>query len=398
MSKNIVICCDGTGNRGGKTRGTNVWRMFKAVDRHSADPPQLTYYDDGVGTDDLRWIRLMGGAFGWGLSRNIRQAYAFLCLNYEPGDHVFLFGFSRGAFTVRSLAGMVLDVGLLSRDAVLSAGNNRERMLKKLLRAHRSIPNGAAKRWRHARARSLGGYGCGQLRKDLRIHFIGVWDTVDAVGVPFDWMKKPIKWVSQLVVRLRAWQFACDRLDERVNHAYQALALDDERKTFQPNLWQTADGNADCHCDERIEQVWFAGAHSNVGGGYPKDALALVSLDWMMQKAAARGLAFAMDALTDVQRDADAHGRIYDSRTGLQAFYRYAQRRPYCNGEQHDGQCRLPRVHVSVIRRIRRRTNFYASRVLQPTQPDGRPPVKCRVVGTQEGPFALVPDEDVDSE
>ena len=390
MGKNIVVCCDGTGNRGGKTRGTNVWRMFCAVDQHSDEPLQVTYYDDGVGTDDLHWLRLLGGAFGWGLSRNIRQAYAFLSLNYEPGDQVFLFGFSRGAFTVRSLAGMVLDIGLLTRDALLTA-SSRERTLRKLLRAHRSTGPGW-KAWRLKRAHSLGGYRCEPLRKDVDIHFIGVWDTVDAVGVPFDAMKAPIKWGAGLL-GLRAWQFAKKTLHPKVKHAFQALSLDDERKTFLPEIWKTK-GDGDCHCNERIEQVWFAGVHSNVGGGYPKDALALVTLDWMMQKAGTCGLRFSEGRLETVQRGADAHGRIYDSRTGLKAFYRYALRNPYCDADYR----RLPRVHVSVIRRIRQRTNLYAPRVLQRASGENGPPVRCQVVGTDKGPFTIRPEDKVGDE
>ena len=112
MPKNIVICSDGTGNSGGKGRGTNVWRIFNALDRYGGTR-QVAHYDDGVGTQRLRWLRLLGGAFGWGLGRNIREAYEFLAMNYEDGDRVFLFGYSRGAFTVRSLAGMVDRCGLL---------------------------------------------------------------------------------------------------------------------------------------------------------------------------------------------------------------------------------------------------------------------------------------------
>ena len=147
MPKNIVVCSDGTGNRGGKTRGTNVWRIFNAVNRHSKECRQVTYYDDGVGTDDVRWLRLLGGAFGYGLSRNIRRAYAFLALNYEPGDRIFLFGFSRGAFTVRSLAGMIGCCGLVPRAAMIQAGRKREALLRQILWAYRSTERRFKKRF-----------------------------------------------------------------------------------------------------------------------------------------------------------------------------------------------------------------------------------------------------------
>lgn len=411
MGKNIVVCSDGTWQRGGKTPSSNVWRIFQAVDRHlsSADDnvQQLTYYDDGVGTEKLRWLRIIGGAFGWGLSRNIRQAYAFLCLNYERGDDIYMFGFSRGAFTVRSLAGMVLDIGLLDRDVLLKAGHNREKVLKKLLRAHRSVPDKSRRTgklsWdkaRHTRlltACKTGGFKAGALRTDVKIRCIGVWDTVDAVGVPFDELKGAIKWVSGRFFRLRAWQFADHKLHKDVDHGYQALALDEERRTFLPEIWETNSGR-DRHCDDRIEQVWFAGTHSNVGGGNPKDALALVTLDWMMQKAEACGLRFTPGKLRNTQEEADAHGKIHDSRTGLGAFYRYALRRPYCDKSSDCVGSGLPRVHVSVIRRSVRRTNFYASKVLEPVDDREAPPVKCSVAGSRKGPFEFRQEEKFDSQ
>ena len=408
MGKNIVVCSDGTWQRGGKTPSSNVWRIFQAVDRHSSGtekPKQLTYYDDGVGAEDLRWLRLIGGAFGWGLSRNIRQAYAFLCLNYEPGDQIFMFGFSRGAFTVRSLAGMVLEIGLLERDVLLKAGHNRDKVLKKLLRAHRSTPEESLRtgknRWEKAKqtrldkAYKIGDFDKGALRTDVDIRCIGVWDTVDAVGLPFDELKGLIQWGSGRFFHLRAWQFANHKLDNGVEHGFQALALDEERKTFLPDIWKT-NSDGDCFCDDRIEQVWFAGTHSNVGGGNPKDALALVTLDWMMQKAAACGLRFTPGKLDDAQADADAHGKIHDSRTGLGAIYRYALRQPYCERSGDLVVTPLPRVHVSVIRRSLRRTNYYSSQVLVPVEDGEAPPVNCAVVGSPQGPFELREEERYD--
>ena len=105
MPKNIVICSDGTGNAGGKLAGTNVWRLFLAVDHDPVGGPhQIAFYDDGVGTDNLKYTRMIGGAFGWGISRNLTQMMGFLLRHYQPGDGLYLFGFSRGAFTVRALA------------------------------------------------------------------------------------------------------------------------------------------------------------------------------------------------------------------------------------------------------------------------------------------------------
>ena len=438
MAKNIVICSDGTGNRGGKTRGTNVWRIFNAVDHHNGNPEQVTYYDDGVGTQGVRWVRLLTGAFGWGLSRNIREAYAFLAMNYEPGDRIYLFGFSRGAYTVRSLAGVINRCGLITRDALLET-RRRHRLSRRIVNAYRSarvvrLPKpatGAAKLKLIRKAlradrpclygalvriakvyRSIDRKRVNCLRKTLKkilrikvprfhkdpipIHLIGVWDTVDAVGMPFDEMKL-IDTISRHVFRRRLWGFHDRKLGPAVHHAYQALALDDERRTFHPLVWEHPNNcpgeeistacAATCEAggpkEQIIEQVWFAGVHANVGGGYPKDSMSLVSLDWMMGKAAACRLRFKDGIRGDYQRDADAHGRLYDSRTGWGAFYRYARRNPY---ELYDKKKKdkkvayLPAIHGSVFERIERGTDFYAPKVIRENE--------YNKVWTDSGPYA----------
>ena len=410
--KNIVICSDGTGNRGGKTRGTNIWRIFNAVDRHDAADrnnkslKQITYYDDGVGTHDLRWLRLLGGASGWGLSRNIREAYAFLAMNYKPGDKVYLFGFSRGAFTVRSLAGVINHCGLMRPEAVMDAGKHRRRVLKLILKAYRSID-------KERRGKFLGKV-CEVLKNTnscfrecpIPIHFIGVWDTVDAVGLPFDEIPL-LDPILRRARRRRRWKFHDRNLGCHVRHAYQALSLDDERKTFYPLIWQhpnhcaeKVETNTEPESDRKtddakngpeeqiIEQVWFAGAHANVGGGYPKDSMSLVSLDWMMGKAEACNLKFLDGARENVRLNADVHGRLYDSRVGLRAFYRYGPRNIYERSENplpYDVKwskllrCEFrkifkgkkmkplptPAIHASVFDRIERGTNFYATKVIR---------------------------------
>ena len=386
MPKNIVVCSDGTGNSGGKGRGTNVWRIFNAVDRNHKDCQQITYYDDGVGTHNVRLLRLFGGAFGWGLSRNIREAYEFLSLNYEEGDKVFLFGFSRGAFTVRSLAGMICRCGLLEHDAVVRGPRRkRKRDVKRILDAYRSETPTAR------------GAAADQIRKELeiddlplrsiKIHFVGVWDTVDAVGVPFDWMKEWVNPVWRSLFKRRLWAFHDFMPHPDIRHAYQALALDDERKTFHPLVWKvpnseprdsanpvnSKDGDAPCLAgdggkqvrEQIVRQVWFAGVHSNVGGGYPKDSLSLVPLLWMMCRADGCGLRFLTRKWDEYREDADPHGRLYDSRNGWGMFYRYARRNPYLDTPD-DGTAALPVVHESVLERVARATNYYAPKVLQP--------------------------------
>jgi uncharacterized protein (DUF2235 family) len=125
--KNIVLCSDGTGNRGGKTRGTNVWAIFNAVWRgldcrgQLAPRSQVAFYDDGVGTQSMLLLKILGGAFGWGYSRNIRQLYKALVTAYDRGDAIYVFGFSRGAYTVRGLVDMVMSCGILNRHQFYSS-------------------------------------------------------------------------------------------------------------------------------------------------------------------------------------------------------------------------------------------------------------------------------------
>ena len=394
MPKNIVICSDGTGNRGGKTRGTNVWRIFNAVDRHNGPTRQITFYDDGVGTQDWRWVRLLAGAFGWGLSRNIREAYAFLAMNYEPGDRIYLFGFSRGAYTVRSLAGMIGRCGLISREALIKAGRRR-RVLKRLVIAYRSDECRRKKVLCKVRRALKENDTCFH-QGPIPIHFIGVWDTVAAVGMPFRGMTKCLDSVMRMFFRRHLWVFHDRKLGCHVHYACQALALDDERRTFHPLVWKHEshrpdEEGADCSAKGRahackkqiVEQVWFAGVHANVGGGYPKDAMALVSLDWMMGKAGACGLKFLKGVRANHRRSADVHGRLYNSRAGLRAVYRYAPRNIYEHYDKkgvEEKQKYLPAIHGSVFERIKRGTDFYAPKVIRKNA--------YRKAWTDSGPYA----------
>lgn len=349
--RNLILCADGTGNSGGKTRGTNVWRLYNAVDRHSTSPEQLVFYHDGVGTEDDRWRKMFGGAFGWGLSRNIIDLYSILVRHYRQGDRIHLFGFSRGAFTVRALAGMVCACGLWNREQFI-ADPEREKTIRSILHAYRAPPAEAPSerdpdpRDRQAEAlKALRLQGL-QLR-DVPIHFIGVWDTVDAVGVPIDEMRDALDPIWLFLVKRRAYGFHDSALSSKVTAAAQALAIDDERKTFHPNVWLPRQG---------IEQVWFAGAHSNVGGGYPKDGMSHVTLDWMMGKA--RDLVLRPGARREVQEQADVHARLYDSRAGVAVYYRYEPRNldSLCRGQS-------AQVHTSVFERAWRGTADYAPKL-----------------------------------
>ena len=195
--KRIILCSDGTGNLGGKGRGTNVWKMYKAIDRHDHEAcrglEQLAIYDDGVGTSDFKILKAIGGAAGWGLGRNIRDLYTALARSYEPGDILYLFGFSRGAFTIRSLAGMISRCGIIDRDKL--AGKSIEDRVEEAYQLYREQESHSEEFKKTFAVTDPEHAPDG----NVRIYFVGVWDTVDAVGVPFDWMRNLIYSVARRI-------------------------------------------------------------------------------------------------------------------------------------------------------------------------------------------------------
>lgn len=362
MRKNIVICSDGTGNTAIKGRGTNVFKLYEALDtcpsRDPDRPLQVAFYDDGVGTEDLKWVRLATGATGWGLSRNVKQLYVELARVYVPGDRIFLFGFSRGAFTVRTLAGFIAFAGLLdaskphlcTRRALEAAARTaykeyRRRYQTWLSKQMWKALTAAGFHRRSADPAAFRAENC--VACEPEIEFLGVWDTVDAVGLPFQ--------LSDLINQVvRRFKFPDRELNHAVKHACHALALDEARASFAPVLWDERSS----YDNERIEQVWFAGVHSNVGGGYPRQGMSIVSLDWMMTKAAEHGLRFTDDDRRWYREHATCDDKMYDSRSGFGVFYRWRLRDVAALCERHG--ISPPQVHVSVFERIARGTEGYA--------------------------------------
>lgn len=355
---NIVLCADGTGNSGGKLRGTNVWHIYNAVARHRqagedrAAVAQVAFHDDGVGTEQNKILRTLGGAFGYGFSRNVRELYAALVKTYQPGDRIYLFGFSRGAYTVRALGGLITKCGVLKPDAKGPKGT-LDSAIEAAFKAYRASGRSQAESFK----------GAFQPHRDVEIQCIGVWDTVDAVGVPFDWLR-------DLLSKVIKWRFHDSDLSPLVRNGFHAIAIDDERETFDPVMWNETnkpDGQV-------IEQVWFAGVHSNVGGGYPREGMALVSLDWMMTRAESGGLRFVPALRDQVRQGANVHAKLYDSRSGAKAFYRYRPRDIAAFAQKHDAA--PPKLHHSVFERVAWQTDDYA-----PAQVPGA----VTVVTTEDG-------------
>jgi T6SS, Phospholipase effector Tle1-like, catalytic domain len=366
-ARNIVLLSDGTGNSAAKLNKTNVWRLYQALDLSGDD--QIAFYDDGVGTSGIRPLRLLGGAFGWGLSRNVRALYEFLCRHYREGDHIYLFGFSRGAFTVRTLAALIAKCGVLDGSKTVPGRRRRSLQLNTheglkvgVRLAYRSYRRGykapVAQAWRWLRDRFAAPvltpdefrsrYSFG----DVTIAFIGVWDTVDAVGLPVDELSTMIDHIFY------PHRFPDQDLSPRVQRACHAIAIDDERHTFHPVLWNEC-GTAD---SGRITQVWFAGMHSNGGGGYPDDDLACVPLQWMLVEAERSGLRFDLDSLRDIAHRAQPLGRMYDSRRGFGVYYRYNPRHmaSLCADRDNGVLITEPKIHAAVFERIAENTTGYA--------------------------------------
>ncbi|HEY6993752.1 MAG TPA: DUF2235 domain-containing protein, partial [Xanthobacteraceae bacterium] len=355
MPKNIVLLSDGTGNSAAKQFKTNVWRLYQALDTQP-DPPaggplQVAYYDEGVGSGNFKPLALLGGALGLGVWRNVQDLYTFACRNYEKGDQIFAFGFSRGAFTVRLLAGMIGKCGLVvadseddlgkkveiayleyRRDFLLRASRRRHMLYHRFLASPHYLPADAGA----PRIIDIPGE---QERPDIA--FLGVWDTVSAYGLPVDELERGIdQWIWPMTVADR-------ELSPYVLRARQALSLDDERPTFRPVLWDEKRPHAD------LKQVWFAGVHANVGGGYPDDGLAYVTLDWMMDEIGS-ALRFYPEHREEVRHRADAFGEYYDSRSGIAGYYRYGPRsvERLCHDPDHQVYIATARFHSSALERI----------------------------------------------
>ncbi len=254
----LVVLFDGTWND--PEDQTNVYRLSRRIHDYDGEIRQRFFYDPGVGTS--KWSRFRGGTFGYGLSKNLRQGYEWLARRYVTGDEIWVFGFSRGAYTARSLIGMIRKCGLLHITTPKLLDN-----AEKLYRDKKSAPDSkACKDFRTAYSR------------EVKIHFVGVWDTVGALGIPGTSLSEFGKY---------SWHDT--ELSSIVERAYHAMALDEFRAAYDVSLWTHPNGVFK-PSQIAVEQRWFIGAHANVGGGYGVDALADISLEWIVTHARKSGL------------------------------------------------------------------------------------------------------------
>jgi uncharacterized protein (DUF2235 family) len=304
MARRLVVCCDGTWNT--PRTATNIFRTYHFLRDRLGSPAEVThksgvsscggrasdgsevllFYDRGVGTD---WFsRIVGGGAGVGLSDNVRDAYHFLGHNFIPGSEIYVFGFSRGAYTARSLCGFIKAAGLLARPT-------EKQVWRAYMDLYATAPRVVARPrgWSLDRVRGWlverAGDAVGHLGDDVAslprhagvtIKFIGVYDTVGALGVPLAGTAD----VNEPIVG-----FHDTALGDAIEHAVQALAVDEKRGPYLPTLWTQA-ANTDRPAGQSVLQVWFPGVHSDIGGGYGDKAIGDLTWDFMMRQAARRGL------------------------------------------------------------------------------------------------------------
>lgn len=320
MPKNIVIFSDATGQEGGKGTSTNIDKLFNMIEDHPLK--QIRYYDAGLGTGRRK---ISGNVGGKGISENIIDYYTVISEKFEAGDQIYLFGFSRGAATVRSLSGFIDYFGILPK--------SRPELIKQAYKIYKI--RGESKRKKKADE-----FIATHHTTWTKIRFLGCYDTVAALGIP-------IKSISALFDYIPGFKhsFHNFKLSKCVENAYQALAIDDERKTFHPILW-----DPEVLPYQTIKQVWFCGMHTDVGGGYDEQELSDIPLDWMNSMAVKHGL--IIDSNNSVPIHGDVNGLMHNSRGKIWTkLFRKKQR--YWDTNRKD----KPIVHNSVLQRKKNASN-----------------------------------------
>lgn len=322
MPKNIVLCCDGTANEFAQAN-TNVVKLYSVLQNDPAR--QVTFYHPGIGTMEpagalttlaRKVTKVLGMAFGYGLENDIRDAYVFLMDNYEEGDRVFFFGFSRGAYTVRAVA------SLLSMYGLVRVGN--ESLVPYAIRLMLGIERGKDRDGKEvgdyfALARD---FKAMMTRQDCKPWFVGVWDTVSSVG----WIANPLKlpYVTN---------------NPAIGIGRHAVAIDERRSFFRNHLWRRPDDRSLDWGPQNVKQVWFPGVHCDVGGGYPEaeSGLAKGALEWMLEEAFEAGLLIDPAKAKEILgRNADgrhvppdANGMMHDSLAGWWSVAEFVPKKHY---------------------------------------------------------------------
>lgn len=384
--KRLVVFLDGTWNS--VHSNTNVWRMRALCAAEGTDGrPQLVYYSIGVNG-------FLGGVFGQGIDENIRLSYEWLVENYNPGDEIFIFGFSRGAYAARSLAGLVAINGMLKAGSPIG--------ISELFNRYKGSQLGI---WKLKEMEAAGDISTLTLQEKwllkysqpVKIRFVGVWDTVGSIG----WKKGNIPGISR-----SSFNYLETGLRIHILNAYQALAIDEHRDDFAPTLWSkrlpkdARDVVASPRPLSSVEQRWFVGAHANVGGGYPTDLLAQAPLRWMMKKAEVHGLSFRSEVELDGD---DMKARIADS-FGEFAYGMYAWlSSPHFRPIGRDPDVRDDGTHInvnetidaSVFERWRADSNYRPANLVEWADRKKVNPDQLRTSVRADDPRVVVSDQEV---
>ncbi|MEM7211942.1 MAG: DUF2235 domain-containing protein [Pseudomonadota bacterium] len=261
MSRNLIFLCDGTLSSLKTGEESNLGQVLRLLQHRGERSDQIVSYDRGIQGDG--WRRWVNAASGKGINLSIRNGYRFLAKHYRPGDRIYLFGYSRGAYAVRSLAGMIGTIGLL-KEAYAT-----ERHAHLAFRFYEVGSQSTARQ-------HFSNHRCHQ---DVPIEMLGVWDTVKSLGLPYPLLNR---------LAPMATEFHNHELGAHILHGYHALAIDEDRSSFAPILWeQSPDWQG------RLEQTWFPGAHGDVGGQVsekPMRGLSNISLNWMLRRAELHGV------------------------------------------------------------------------------------------------------------
>ncbi len=273
--KRLIVCCDGTWQDLESSYPSNVVKIAQAIEPVASDGiPQVVFYDAGIGTEGGIIDSLMGGGFGKGIDQNIQDGYRFLCLNYSPGDEIYLFGFSRGAYTVRSLAGLMYNSGLLARSHICQASKAYE------LYRHPAKPDNP-KMEDFRQKHGFNGFKTEKygdpfvaLRDRVPITLLACFDTVGSLGIPNQWS------FLNLSAKVNAkYQFHDCKLSPIIQNALHAVAIDEPKESFAPTLMEKSQRTD----EQKLIQKWFPGNHGCVGGGTEEQrGLSDGTLQWMI--------------------------------------------------------------------------------------------------------------------
>lgn len=335
--KRLIFCCDGTWSGASSPGATNVLQVAQALAAMDQGPvPQVVYYLEGLGSAKGSLVssldKYTAGAFGWGLMQDLREAYISLVFNYQPGDEVFIFGFSRGAFTARSLAGLIRTAGILDVEAIehldravelyrsRSKGTGVDEPLSNEFRAaysKRFYTSAHDLDYRKAK----GGFDPARCSA-FAIEYMGLWDTVGALGIPS--MILGAGWFN------KRYAFHDTRLSGMVKSARHAVAADETVGVLEPTLWRNIQDLEDRTGNKkRYRQEWFPGDHRSVGGGGHVTDLSAISLEWVLEGAAAQGLDLPKDLLAQIKDQQNLFGPTEGrSQANQGILQQFAKRRP----------------------------------------------------------------------